>query len=155
MARSSLPSASISARLQSIMPAPVFSRSALIAAAFTSAMIYLLIPALQKCAAWRSSACFLRLRSPIIGIAVFFNLQPQPPHFRSESRTATSFRSILVQQVATLRQQFPIRHLLRPLSQALDSPSHFPSKLSRLPVAVPQSVFLQRRRLQSASAGLP
>src|SRR6266853_5180014 len=39
IARSSMPSDSVRAFLQSIIPAPVFSRSALIAAAFISAMI--------------------------------------------------------------------------------------------------------------------
>src|ERR1051325_6666833 len=65
LARSSLPSASISAFLHSIIPAPVFSRSALTAAAVTSAMIaYLLLFISLKRAARRMSA-FGRLRSPI------------------------------------------------------------------------------------------
>src|SRR6185436_498123 len=85
LARSSLPSASINAFLHSIMPAPVFSRSALTAPAVTSAMVSCLL---------LSTFCFHENAQPggfplieaaladSIDIAVYLSWRREPPRSR-------------------------------------------------------------------------
>src|SRR5437764_252964 len=117
-ARSSLPPASISAFLHSIIPAPVFSRSALTAAALMSAMItyLLLITTLIYENAQPGGGSAAEAALAIYNYRKF-NLRRRPPRSLRRFRSRRQFQLRWLQH-RSVRRRFQLQSHPRRLSQA-------------------------------------